>query len=69
MATILELRNTLVSKGYSTTQSMPEQLALAPKISVHTHPLLSSPVVLIGADSDTALEYQQQLVTQAIQRR
>ena len=69
MTTILELRNTLIGKGYSTTQSTPEQLAIAPKISVHTHPLLSSPVVLIGADTDTALEYQEQLVQQAIQRR
>lgn len=69
MATVLELRTSLIMKGYSTTESTPEQLLLAPKITVHTHPLLLSPVVLIGADVDTALEYQTTTVTAAIQRR
>lgn len=69
MATVLELRNQLTAKGYSQTESSAEQLTLAPKISVHTHPLLASPVLLIGADTDTALDYQSTAVNAAIQRR
>lgn len=69
MASLLELRNSLAARGYSTTQSSANQLTLAPLITVHTHPLLSSPVVLIGANNDLALGYQELAVNNAIRRR
>lgn len=69
MATLLSLRNQLASKGYSVTQSDANQLNLAPLITVHTHPLLSSPVVLIGANEEEGLAYQNKVVTEAVRRR
>lgn len=69
MSSILELRTQLASKGYQETASVGEHLSVAPLITVHTHPLLSSPVVLIGNHSDTALPYQVTLVSAATQRK
>lgn len=69
MATVGELRTQLLGKGYQATISTPEQQALAPLITIHTHPLVTNPVVLIGADTTTAMPYQEQQVSSAIQRR
>lgn len=69
MATVGELRTQLLGKGYQTTTSTPEQQTLAPLITIHTHPLITNPVVLIGADVTSAMQYQEQQVSSAIQRR
>lgn len=69
MATVGELRATLTAKGYSSTASSGSDLSAAPLITVHTHPLLSSPVILIGADANTAKPYQSSIVAQATTRR
>lgn len=69
MKTLAELRRQLAIKGYSQTNSTAEQQALSPLISVHLHPLITNPVVLIGEDSTTAKKYQEDLVTEAIKRR
>lgn len=69
MTTLLELRSTLTSKGYSQISSTPEQQQTVTPITVHLHPLITNPVVLIGADSDTARSYQNELITEAIKRR
>lgn len=69
MTTLLELRAQLAAKGYQQTNSTVAQQALTPLITVHVHPLITNPVVLIGSDADTSKEYQNQLVTEAIKRR
>lgn len=69
MSTLAELRAVLGSKGYLQTTSTIAQQAIAPLISIHTHPLITNPVVLIGLDTDTAKNYQELLVTEAIKRR
>lgn len=63
MATIAALKAQLTAKGY--------QAAVSPTlpVSVYTHPLITAPVVLIGADADTAKPYQEEAVTAAVQRR
>ncbi len=69
MTTLLDLRTQLTAKGYSQTNSTTEQQALSPLISIHLHPLITNPVVLIGVDNTTAKKYQEDLVTEAIKRR
>lgn len=69
MTTLLELRAQLTAKGYSQTYSTPEQQLSSPAITVHLHPLITNPVVLIGEDPATAKKYQEDLVTEAIKRR
>lgn len=69
MATVGELRQQLAAKGYASRASTPADLGAAPQVSVHTHPLITNPVVLLGADSDQAKSYQQAAVTQALTRR
>jgi hypothetical protein len=63
MTTLAELRAQLTAKGYVT------ELSSNPVLTVHTHPLITNPVVLIGIDSETAREYQNTLVSEAIKRR
>lgn len=63
MATILQLKNQLIAKGY--------QVATSPTlpIAAFTHPLITNPVILVGLDGATAKPYQEEAVTAAIQRR
>lgn len=63
MATIATLKAQLIAKGYA--------IVISPSlpISVFTHPLITAPLVLRGADTDTALPYQETAVNAAIQRR
>lgn len=63
MTTLSELRAQLTAKGYTT------ELSSDPVLTVHTHPLITNPVVLIGIDSSTARGYQETLVAEAIKRR
>jgi len=69
MATLAELRLQLFSKGYVQTSSDATQQLEVPLISIHLHPLITNPVVLIGEDGTTAREYQETLVTEATKRR
>ena len=69
MAILAENRALLSNKGYQQVASNPTQELLHAKITIHTHPLLISPVVLIGADTDLAKEYQNNLVIQATTRK
>jgi hypothetical protein len=63
MATIAALKAQLLAKGYAvaTSPTLP--------VSVYTHPLVTAPVVLVGADEATAKPYQEEAVTAAVQRR
>ena len=69
MATLGELRLQLFTKGYIQTSSDAAQQIEAAPITVHLHPLITNPVVLIGSDGETAREYQTTLVAEAIKRR
>lgn len=69
MDNLSQLRAILASKGYSQSASTADQQIGLPPISVHLHPLLKSPVVLIGTDGDIALDYQAAIVAAATERR
>ena len=69
MTLLSELRTQLTAKGYQQASSSTEQLSIAPLVTVHTHPLLSSPVILIGVDEDTAIAYQVEAVNTAVTRK
>lgn len=69
MATLADLRAQLAAKGYNQSTPTAAERGNLPVVTLHLHPLITHPVVLVGEDGAIAKEYQTTLVTQAITPR